>query len=198
MYGVKRVMTEMIKSSHLHSLKKNKIPYKLNIGLSSVGLYGCTSEIVSSFRDSKHIIEVIRASCHLPIIGGILPYKVDGHCSRYYDGGVSMTFPDIENITNEKSFTITVDGRPIVNNIDIVPNIGFTIPPIWSYIPRKPHILRLFYKLGYLRAMQFLFSENNSSKISHVLRKQQDISKINMKDIKRQINMTILTIVNEK
>jgi hypothetical protein len=114
--------------------------------------------VVSEYRDAAHGHEAIRATCHLPIVGGLLPYPLDG--ARYYDGGVSMVVPRVPEAAaaaaaaTSSTVPITVDGRPTCQGIDVTP--GFHVPLAWSYLPRKPHVLRLLFVLGYLRAAEFL------------------------------------------
>lgn len=172
--GVKRVMQHLSPGD----APWQRASGKLAIGLSAVGFGGCsvtcTPECVSHFRDAAHAIELVRASCHLPVVGGILPYTVDGHPCGYYDGGLSMLVPDIAAIPEMSAtgevFSVKVDGRPLVRGIDIVPDLGFTVPIAWSYIPRKPPILREIYRLGYLRAAEFMLSEPTLGKVSHVVK----------------------------
>ena len=161
--GVKRVLRSMSVGDE----EWRRASGKLVVGLSAVGFRGCTPEYVSKFNDAEHAIEVLRASCHLPFVGGVLPYSIKGHRSRYYDGGISMIIPELPETD---VFKITIDGRPTVEGIDIVPDLGFTVPVTWSYFPRNPEMLRLFYRLGYLRAVEFMSSGATASKVRQVIK----------------------------
>jgi hypothetical protein len=57
---------------------------KLRIMLSEMRFPVPWPRVVTAFRDRAHLIEVMRASCHIPIIGGVLPRVIDGRW--YYDG----------------------------------------------------------------------------------------------------------------
>ena len=161
--GVKKVLQRMTPGDE----QWRQASGKLVVGLSAVCYRGLTSEHVSEFHDAAHAIEIIRASCHLPLVGGLLPYYIKGHRSRYYDGGITTNVPEIPDV-----FKITIDGRPTVDGLDIVPNLGFTVPFTWVYFPRNPTILRLLYRLGYLRTLEFLSSEAVINKTKHVLNPQ--------------------------
>ena len=126
-------------------------------------------EVVSTFEGAKHGIEVVRASCHLPLIGGILPYRIsqNGSSRSYYDGGISMTVPPV----HDAEISITVDGRPLVDGIDVVPDLGFPIPATWSYLPRPPDDLREFFRHGYVRAAEHVCSDAvRISRLRHVMK----------------------------
>lgn len=127
-------------------------------------------EVVSTFEGAKHGIEVLRASCHLPLIGGILPYRItqNGSSRWYYDGGITMTVPPVHDVDH---ISITVDGRPLVDGIDIVPDLGFPIPATWSYRPRPPDDLRHFFRHGYVRAAEYVCSDAvRIARLRHVMK----------------------------
>ena len=106
---------------------------RLAIGVSTLQFSGCglsfMPDNIYHFWDAAHAADVVRATCHLPLVGGVMPYKIDRHAFGYYDGGLSMLVPDVEPITETGSnvISVTCDGRPLVEGIDIVPKLGFTV-----------------------------------------------------------------------
>ena len=139
----------LIKTYLLKTLEKyipeqdvNKVHGRLEIGVSKLDIYQMRwlPKVISTFPDRYTCIEAIRASCHIPIISGILPYYIDG-CG-YYDGELSY---------KTECNCIEVGIKPEATTI----NPGIKLPEVWKYYPVDPYISRLLFKLGYLRSKEF-------------------------------------------
>lgn len=154
--GVKRVLEKLLMDDEAW----RAVTDRLIIGLTAMPWFRPVT--ISHFYSARHGIDAVRASCHIPILGGVLPYKIDAKNSSYFDGGISMIVPPCD-----ADFTITVDGRPLIGtNMDIVP--GFEVPWIWSYMPRSIRMLRALYRLGYLRAAEFV--ARHTDRLAHVMK----------------------------
>ena len=150
--AVIEVCLTMFKKYKVKNIEKDK----LFIQLSSAG--GLKPELCSEFKDIEQCVDVIRASSHIPVVGGLLPYKVDG-MGMYYDGGLVNLLPILPDTLKQKHRIIKVDALGYSSNCDI--HIGFSVPYSWAFVPRKKHIMRLIFRYGYLKAKQFFepFSE---------------------------------------
>eukprot|EP00667_Euglena_gracilis_P006687 EG_transcript_6744 len=57
---------------------------RLCIALTAVKGFAVEPKYIQRFKDRAHLVAALRGSCHLPILGGLLPYKVDGQ--QVFDG----------------------------------------------------------------------------------------------------------------
>jgi hypothetical protein len=135
---------------------------KLLIGLSKIdfGKMIFQPHIMKEYRCKSTCIDIIRASCHIPLISGISPYYINGQ--GYFDGDMAK-MPEDEFTNGMK---IDIDIRSGTNKI--CP--GIVLPEIWCYYPADPFVLKSLYQLGYLRANQFVYE--NSSLLQPFMTKQ--------------------------
>lgn len=129
---------------------KSDIPSKkLHIQLASPGM---KAHLVSDFPSAKFCAQVIRASSHIPLIGGIMPYEIEG-MGKYYDGGLAGILPVIPTELKKEHRVVHVDASGGAPESDI--HIGFKVPFSWMFRPRPLHVMMAIYHLGYLKARQF-------------------------------------------
>jgi predicted acylesterase/phospholipase RssA len=203
--GVKRVVEGMSASGGGDAAWRERGSGRLAVGVSAVRMTGCSwalePEQVSEFRDAAHAVEIIRASCHLPLIGGVLPYRVAGHAHGFYDGGLTMLVPEAPDTpeagggssSSGSSFDInvTIDqtpdnhrsghsgrGRSGRRGTYVMPSLGFKVPDMWCYVPRPPPVLREIFRLGYLKTAEAIFSAETLEAVRHVMRPSVDPSDV--------------------
>ena len=129
---------------------------RLHIGLSK-GHFAWNKKdscTVSEFQGREHVIDVIRASSHLPYLSGLRGHVVDG--VRHFDGGLTSTFAQVRGDTR------VIHVSPWSNSIEdwIGSDIGF--PQIWAFIPRDFESLTDLYDLGYMKAKYFFEKQDNT------------------------------------
>lgn len=108
-------------------------------------------EVVDDFHDRDHMINVLRASCHMPVLGGILPYVVNG--SYYLDG---LWWPS-EQLVPWRSFRaddfvirVSVWGFP-----KSCISSSVMLPPWWGLIPPSHEALEGLCAQGFRDAENF-------------------------------------------
>eukprot|EP00931_Biecheleriopsis_adriatica_P067181 TRINITY_DN41369_c0_g1_i1.p1 TRINITY_DN41369_c0_g1~~TRINITY_DN41369_c0_g1_i1.p1 ORF type:complete len:738 (+),score=99.49 TRINITY_DN41369_c0_g1_i1:196-2214(+) len=115
-----------------------------------------TAEVVNKFNNNSEAFHALRASCHVPVIGGLGPYRYDGHA--YFDG---MFWPQVlvPWKGTRDDYVIRVSALLQGPSSDIKPPI---LPTWWSIFPPEEPILRGMYWLGYQNAASW-FSQSPSS-----------------------------------
>ena len=158
---------------------------RLLFGLSKVTIKGLKSERIYSFNNRDHALKIMYASCHIPLIGGILPTCINEN--RYYDGIFTQNykclplFPEERNYEDSVIF-ITAFNDPSFSKCRegwITPQISF--PFLWQFFPPNINILNAMFHLGYFRATQF-FENQLLDKYSCYFNKNNDkeyLSKLN-------------------
>jgi hypothetical protein len=106
---------------------------------------------VKEYNCKTTCIDIIKASCHIPIISGITPYYINGE--GFFDGDLSK-MPDDDFFGTK----VEVDIRSGDNKI--CP--GLDLPDIWAYYPADPFVLKSLYQLGYMRANQYIYERLNT------------------------------------
>lgn len=98
--------------------------------------------MVDRFSNNTEVFHALRATCHVPLVGGVGPYCYDGHA--YYDGffwSSSLVpwkgFPD-DHVVKVSAFKAPRSA--------VKPPL---LPPWWSLFPPDVSILRGMYWLGY-------------------------------------------------
>ncbi len=121
---------------------------KLLIGLCKIDLAKLIikSHVIKNYSCKNTCIDIIKASCHIPIISGIYPYYINGE--GYFDG-------DLTGIPRDEPCIKRIDITVKYNENSIHP--GVKLPEIWAYYPSDPFILKNLFNLGYHRANQFLY-----------------------------------------
>lgn len=102
------------------------------------------SDVIDDFKDKETCIDALKASCHIPIVSGLLPYYVNGF--GYYDGELAEF--SLNDVKTEK-IEVTIAHRPGTINP------GIHLPEIWKYYPLEPFILRQLFRLGFLRSKEY-------------------------------------------
>jgi len=103
-------------------------------------------EVVDEFPDNETAIQFLLASCHIPVVFGVLPKVVEG--KYYYDGMMwSSLFVPWRGAKEDHIVKISGIGGVLS---DIRPPF---IPPWWCILPPSVRVLRGLYWQGYLDAL---------------------------------------------
>ena len=108
-------------------------------------------EIVDRYDDKEHMSAIIRASSHIPFLGGILPYKFRG--SYYLDGfwWASEHFIPWRSFRPD-DFVVRVSAMGTPNSW-ISPKLW--LPPWWALIPPQEEVLEGLCACGFEDAENF-------------------------------------------
>lgn len=114
-----------------------------------------SAEVVNTFQNNETVFHTLRATCHVPIIGGLLPYRFDGHC--YLDG---MFWPQmmVPWRGSRNDHLVRISTVSLLSG-DIMTSY---LPTWWSIFPPEEDILRGLFWLGYAD-MQKWFTQPPSS-----------------------------------
>jgi len=107
-------------------------------------------EAVSDFKSTDDALGMLRASCHVPLLGGILPYKHRG--CYYYDGFFWPSFFVPWRSLHRKDKVLKSSAIGTLG-AQISPSI--MLPVWWMCFPPKGDVLRGMYQLGYSDAARF-------------------------------------------
>lgn len=101
-------------------------------------------EVVSQFSSWEELFSVLRASCHIPIAGGLLPYPIKDH-GWFWDGLLwsSLFVPWRTFGRHDSVFKIS----PFASWADIRPST--ILPPWWAMFPPSIECLLGMLMLGY-------------------------------------------------
>lgn len=107
-------------------------------------------EVVSQFRSWEELFFVLRASCHIPVVGGLLPYPIPDH-GWFYDGLLwSSLFVPWRTFGRQDSvFKIS----PLFVWADIRPSA--LVPLWWAIFPPSTDALLGLLMLGYKDAQDW-------------------------------------------
>lgn len=126
----------------------SRLNKRLTIGVCFWDFIRCLwkADTINTFENRSHCMDAIRASCHIPLVSGLLPYYVKG--TGYYDGELneSTMFSG-----NEHHKVIEVGLRIKPGTI----NPGIHLPEIWKYYPLEPFALKALAQLGYLKSKEY-------------------------------------------
>lgn len=142
-----------------------------------VACCGCQPEPVTEFDSREDFIGAVRASCHLPLLGGLRGYKVRGR--RYYDGGLSQKFALFPSALAGREGNIVIRITPWAS---IKPGwiaSGLRFSRGWTYRPRDEQTMDKLFHLGYYRAKEFfvkLKEEGTIHVLEHIIRKTDEDS----------------------
>lgn len=151
---------------------------KLFIGLSKLDFptFVWKSHLVSTYIDKDHCMDILKASCHIPIINGIQPYYVDG--MGYYDGDISGM---IDPTDFSKLICVDLQSSPASAQSSQTIHPGISIPTLWRYFPASPFILNCVMQLGYHQAHNY-FSQHLES-LKKYLKKDIELPPVNVSHI---------------
>lgn len=152
------------------------------------------------FTSRTHLLQCLRASCHIPLIGGILPYHIQSHLDDeevgqvsgyFYDGGFSERVPDPEVLLPGLP-SVRVSARGLLE-ADI--RNDMELPWSWAVLPPdKPALMHLFH-LGYQHAHDFMQDSCLLPRISDRSLKNRPRASSNdpgnAQDIRRHIHVII-------
>eukprot|EP00467_Chlorarachnion_reptans_P019163 CAMPEP_0114518732 /NCGR_PEP_ID=MMETSP0109-20121206/18602_1 /TAXON_ID=29199 /ORGANISM="Chlorarachnion reptans, Strain CCCM449" /LENGTH=656 /DNA_ID=CAMNT_0001699375 /DNA_START=77 /DNA_END=2048 /DNA_ORIENTATION=- len=113
-------------------------------------------EAVNTYETLDDCFEMLRASCHVPLLGGVLPFRT--RRGYYYDGFFWPSFfvPWRHLQSGDKVIKTSAIGTL---GSQIKPSIPF--PIWWMILPPKPEVLRGMFQLGYSDAAKFFRTNPN-------------------------------------
>jgi hypothetical protein len=176
-----------------HKLQKNI----LNIACTKIGGFNSITQLKYNthffnnvhFTNPNDISNYLKASCHIPLIGGITPYYYNNH--YLYDSIVTNSHPHIKDkplkISWSKGCECGCD-----NMIDTIrPHINF---PLSFCLDIPDGIIQDLYKHGYYQAKLFFenIQENENKKIIKSIKMKIKKYDDNLIQIKNKIKNTIL------
>jgi len=172
--GCKRNIFKTCKS--VHAVAEANVPFddalcasasdRLLIGLSEYkppARFKRASKQIFTGRDD--ILLSLKATCNVPVLGGILPVSIDG--KKYYDANISQNWtclPTFEDKVAEQESIIRVTAKNSwylnngIRNGWISPRLR--VPRSWQLFPPEPRALLKLNRLGYLRAWEYLDTED--------------------------------------
>ena len=113
------------------------------------------------FTGRDDILLSLKASCNVPVLGGVSPVIIDG--KKYYDANISQNWKCLPTFTDkiaEQDSVIRVTAKNSWYLNDgrrgwISPRLR--IPRSWQVFPPEPRELLKLNRLGYLRAWEYLY-----------------------------------------
>ncbi|CAK9065871.1 unnamed protein product [Durusdinium trenchii] len=108
-----------------------------------------TAEVVNQYSTKESVFHALRASCHVPMLGGFGPYCYDGHA--YFDG---MFWPQVLVPWKGTESDLVIRVAALLRN----PSSDIKAPSVptwWSIFPPEEDTLRGLYWQGYSDAAQF-------------------------------------------
>lgn len=134
---------------------------RLVVGISlRSSLSRLSARSVTEFRDRDYACQVLSASCSVPLLSGLRGQKIDGE--RYWDGGMTQGWdrlPMFDDVSEERDHIIRVVLQHSVNFSQVKEGWitpGMDLPLRWAFLPHSVDALRLLWRLGYLRTLQYL------------------------------------------
>lgn len=105
-------------------------------------------DVISRFESQQQLRSFLRASCHMPIFGGVRPYPVDGRW--YFDGlfWASFLVPWRRPTSRDHVLKVSAIGAPTAH---LKPP---PVPPWWTVMPPSTAVLRALYERGYQDALE--------------------------------------------
>jgi hypothetical protein len=104
--------------------------------------------VISHFESQEQLRLFLRASCHMPVFGGLLPFRVD---HRFYFDGLfwaSFLVPWRRPTARDHVLKVSAIGAPTAH---LKPP---PMPPWWTVMPPSTPVLRALYERGYHDALQ--------------------------------------------
>jgi hypothetical protein len=111
-------------------------------------------EFMTDFESTDDLCRSMRASSHIPILGGSLTYK---HRGRYFiDGEMSVSIDLLRDTyrSHVGEMLVVVD---FCERADIKPSISF--PRSWIFFPQNDETMEMMFQHGYERAKEYFESD---------------------------------------
>ena len=113
-------------------------------------------QAVSKWDDYAELAQTLRASCHIPVLGGVLPYRVthtDGTpLGAFYDGlfwpSILYTWRAFD--TSDTVLKVSGFGWPMAHI-----RLPLPVPPHWLFLPPSQRTLWRLYAAGYDDAARY-------------------------------------------
>eukprot|EP00756_Hemistasia_phaeocysticola_P010155 Hpha_TRINITY_DN14996_c1_g7::TRINITY_DN14996_c1_g7_i1::g.144566::m.144566 len=118
-------------------------------------------EVVSRFPSWHALFQCLRATCHIPGVGGLLPYPISCLSGWYYDGLLwsSLFVPWRSFHRGDSVIKVSAMGAP---GAHIRPSVA--IPPWWALFPPSEDALHALMWLGYKDAERFMHGEKKKAR----------------------------------
>mmetsp|Transcript_12746 Transcript_12746/g.36149 ORF Transcript_12746/g.36149 Transcript_12746/m.36149 type:complete len:787 (+) Transcript_12746:58-2418(+) len=115
-----------------------------------------TAEVVNQFPSREDVFHVLRATCHVPFVAGILPYRYDGNF--YLDG---LLWPQLlvpwKGAMDDYMVRVSACSMP---SSDIKAPLP---PPWWAILPPSVEALRGLFWMGYRDAGRWFTTSPRAS-----------------------------------
>eukprot|EP00392_Amoebophrya_sp_AT5.2_P000379 g379.t1 len=110
-------------------------------------------QVVTRFFSRKHMIQCLRASSHIPLLAGWLPYYIDQYKGYFIDGLMWLTLFVHWRAFSPTDYITRVSATGIYPNADLRPKKCF--PFWWALFPPDEEVLEGMFWQGYVDAMTF-------------------------------------------
>jgi hypothetical protein len=125
----------------------------LNIACTQIDKNGYKTEIFNQFNSLMDISNYLKASCHMPLVGGITPYRYNN--KLLFDSIITDSHPNITTDCLKVSWTKKCECG-CEKTLDVIRPYE-NLPLIWCLSPPK-EVIKDLYTHGYYQAK--LFFEN--------------------------------------
>ncbi|CAD7937151.1 unnamed protein product [Amoebophrya sp. A120] len=105
-------------------------------------------QVVTQFEDRTHFIQCLRASSHIPLLGGLFPYFVEKYRAYYVDGLMWLSLFVHWRTFSPSDYVTRVSATGVYPNADISPRKTF--PAWWAIFPPGEEVLEGMFWQGYL------------------------------------------------
>ena len=175
---------------------------RLLIGISrQSSMFQLMPENVTQFRDRDHALAVQSASVHVPLLGGVRGVLVDGE--RYFDGQLTQNWsclPLFNDLCDERDCVIRITAYHSgefskLQSGWITPQVE--LPGNWQLFPHSVDALRLLWRLGYLRATEYLSHSWGAPLLESKFKEIDDETRAKTQDDLQQVVFQINQMANE-
>jgi len=153
---------------------------RLLIGVSKQkSFYKLQAVNIHQLCDRDHAVAVTSASCYLPIVGGVRGVTIGSE--RYFDGQLTQNWsclPMLDDVHESDCIVrVTAYHNGDFANLRhgwITPRMP--LPKSWTLLPNSIDALRLIWRLGYLRTIEYLTESQDASRLrKHFREPSQEI-----------------------
>jgi len=117
-------------------------------------------EVADTFPDNKTAVDILCASCHVPMVAGILPKRIGS--GYYYDGLVwpSRLLVPWRGEAGDHVVRVSASGAPLAD-------IRIQQAPFWwAILPPNPDVLRGIFWVGYRDAARYFAAQPRPSSLA--------------------------------